>query len=164
MSAFWERAVKDTAKGEIKDGETRYVMLRTDVVAAMVNQLSEQTRGELLESFAKAVEEHGGKSLARYFDMVNGDVDQLLDTVAATAAALGWGSWRFSRVDNGLVLEVKNSPYATFNAPIDANCCAPIMGMFTALAKMILGEVISNERSCKSANGDSCVFQAVKIR
>ncbi len=160
MSEFWERANRDTTRGEITDGDTRYVMFRTDVVAATVNQLSEEARVEVLKSFAKAVETHGGKSLARYFDMVDRNEQALLDTVTATAPQLGWGVWHFSREENSLRLDVKNSPYVAFEPPENGKCCAPILGMFTALAKMILGEATAEETRCSKDEKEVWVFLA----
>ena len=163
MSEFWQRVNKDTARGEIKDGDTRYVIFRTDVVAAMVNQLPENSRLEVLKSFAAAVETHGGKSLARYFEMVDNDVTALLSTVAATAPDLGWGVWQFTQHENSLSLEVTNSPYVAFDPPQDASCCAPILGMFTALAKMIFDEAEVEESACAKNTGKTCIFLAKNL-
>ncbi|MEM7467905.1 MAG: hypothetical protein AAF387_13610 [Pseudomonadota bacterium] len=107
MSEFWERAIKDSERGEIRDGDTRYVMFRTDVIAAMVNQLPIEARAAALESLANAVRTQGGKSLSRYLDMVGGDVEALLKTVSVTAPALGWGKWQLHRTDSTLQLVVE---------------------------------------------------------
>ena len=163
MSEFWERANRDTARGEITDGDTRYVMFRTDVVAATVNQLSEEARVEVLKSFAKAVETHGGKSLARYFDMVGRNEQALLDTVTVTAPQLGWGVWKFTRDERKLRLEVSNSPYVAFEPSASNPCCAPILGMFTALAKMLFERVTVEEVSCAGGATDTCVFLAEEL-
>ena len=163
MSEFWGRVVKDAKRGEIKDGDTRYGIFRADVIVETVNQMPEQSRGEVLRSFFPAVELHGRESLARYFDMVERDIDRLLETVAATAPNLGWGAWQFKRADNNLILEVVNSPYTAFQAPTGAVCCAPILGMFTALARMIFGEVAVAETPCASKAPGRCVFKAEKI-
>ena len=163
MSGFWERATKDPDKGEIKDGETRYVMFRTDVIAALVNQLPKDTRHAILESFAKAVNENGGKSLSRYLEMVDGDIDALLATVEATAPSLGWGVWHFEKTAQKLSLEVENSPFTHFDAPPNAPSCAPILGMFTALAELIFERAIVNEERCGADGAGACLFSATKV-
>ncbi|MGR8950437.1 MAG: hypothetical protein ACU84Q_20530 [Gammaproteobacteria bacterium] len=163
MSEFWERAVRDYAKGEIKDGQTRYVLFRTDVIAALVNQLPNDIRHAILESFAKAVNEHGGKSLSRYLEMVDGDIDALLATVEATAPSLGWGAWHFEKTAQKLSLEVDNSPFTHFDAPQDAPSCAPILGMFTALAELVFEQSAVNEVSCTAGGAQACLFVAERV-
>ena len=122
---------------------------------------AEDARREVLHSFAVAVEKHGGKSLARYFDMVDHNQQALLDTVASTAPQLGWGVWQFFLDENSLRLEVTNSPYVTFEASGSGDIsCAPILGMFTALAKMIFRAPTSQESICSKELNGTCVFLA----
>ena len=163
MSDFWERANRDPGNGQIMDGDTRYVLFRTDVIAAVVNQLPEEARHATLNSFTEAVKQHGGKSLARYLGMVEGDVDALLATVEATAPALGWGVWRFERTPQRLSLTVRNSPFVAFETADQASSCAPILGMFTALAEMVLEQVSAEEISCGKSDASECSFVAEKL-
>lgn len=163
MSGFWERAEKDPAAGEIRDGDTRYLLFRVDVIAAMIDRLDDDTRAQALSAFASAVHDHGGQSLQRYFDMVGRDVDALCDTVCRTAADLGWGSWALDRSSDAIVLDVRNSPFATTHANGEAAMCAPILGMFRALAETVFGAPVSvTETRCAAAGADKtlCTFYA----
>ncbi|MGR9090335.1 MAG: hypothetical protein ACU85U_07125, partial [Gammaproteobacteria bacterium] len=81
MNGFWDRAANDPRTGEICDGDTRYVLFRSDVIAALIGGLDETARTQALIAFADAVHTNGGLSLQRYFRMVDGDVDALFDTV-----------------------------------------------------------------------------------
>ena len=71
MSEFWQRARIEG--GEIKDGETRYVVFRADVIADMVKQLPEVTQQQVLESFQTAVTRNGGRSLETYLKMLGNE-------------------------------------------------------------------------------------------
>ena len=55
MNGFWDRAEKDPAAGEIRDGDTRYLLFRVDVIAAMLAGLDDAARTQALAAFATAV-------------------------------------------------------------------------------------------------------------
>ena len=95
--------------------------------------------------------------------MVEGDVDALLSTVAATAPALGWGVWEFKRTSQRLSLDVHNSPFIAFDRLDSAPCCAPILGMFTALAEIVLDQAAAQELNCASGGAASCSFIAERV-
>lgn len=163
MSGFWERAEKDPAAGEIRDGGTRYLLFRVDVIAAMLAGLDDAARGQAQNAFAAAVHEHGGQSLQRYLAMVNGDIDTLCDTVCRTAGDLGWGSWTLDQSGDAIVLEVRNSPFAATQAPTGEPMCSPILGMFRALAETVFGAPATvTETRCAAAGADElvCSFYA----
>ena len=158
MNDFWQRA--QIGNGEIKDGETRYVMFRADVIAAMINDLPAGVKQQVLSSFRSAVQKNGGRSLQNYLGMVGGDHGALLDMLVSTAAALGWGEWHFDFVENHLTLQVNNSPFAEFTSEANNGCCAPILGMFSALAETLLNGAQVKEVSCVSLGADHCRFEA----
>lgn len=163
MSGFWERARRDPSAGEIRDGDTRYLLFRVDVIAAMIEGLDDNARAQALGAFASAVRDNGGRSLQRYFDMVGGDIDALCETVCRTAADLGWGSWALDRSFDAIVLDVHNSPFATWRTTRDEAMCAPILGMFWALAETVFGAPASvTETRCAAAGADKtlCSFYA----
>ena len=76
MSDFWQRA--QIGNGEIKDGETRYVMFRADVIAAMINDLPAGVKQQVLSSFRSAVQKNGGRSLQNYLGMLGGITEPCL--------------------------------------------------------------------------------------
>ena len=164
MDNFWQRAMIES--GEIKDGETRYVVFRADVIASMVNSLPDAVKQQVLESFHRAVKTNGGRSLKNYLAMVGNDNSALLDTVAATASSLGWGEWHFDYTEDHLMLEVTNSPFAAFAGDTSSTCCAPILGMFSAVADTLFANtaVTALETSCAGHGGDRCRFEVAIIR
>ena len=161
MSDFWQRAEKDTLAGEIRDGDTRYLLFRVDVIAAMIAGLDSTSRAQALRAFATAVHDNGGQSLQRYLDMVGGDIDALFATVCRTAADLGWGTWTLDRSVDAIVLDVRNSPFATI-APMENHAvCSPILGMFEALAETVFAMPVSvTETHCAALGESLCTFYA----
>lgn len=163
MNSFWDRAEKDPAAGEIRDGDTRYLLFRVDVIAAMLAGLDDAARVQALRAFATAVHDHGGQSLQRYLSMVNGDIDSLFATVCRTAGDLGWGSWTLDRSVDAIVLDVRNSPFATARLAASEPLCSPILGMFRALAETVFGApAIVTETRCAAHASDEfvCTFFA----
>lgn len=148
----------DPARGEWRDGEVGYVVIRNDSLMGLFARLAEPARSEALRAFAESVAEHGGDSAARYHAA---DAQALLATVAAKAAQLGWGHWSFSREDGGLRLVVENSPFAVGYGPAAAPVCAPISGMLQAVAALTFGAPAAVEEiQCVAAGGARCVFEA----
>jgi predicted hydrocarbon binding protein len=158
---FRQRLTFDLASGELRDGDTRYVMLREDSLMGLFKRLSEPARTDAFKAFAASVTEHGTRSTARYLAR-DGDAGDLLATIATTAAQLGWGVWRFSRTEAGeLHLEVKNSPFAHGYGASSQVVCAPISGMFGAVASIVFGAPVQAEENlCAAAGGAICRFSA----
>ncbi len=162
MSAdFRQRLAFDPASGELRDGDTRYVMLREDSLMGLFRRLPAPARTDAFNAFAASVSEHGARSAARYRARA-GESGDLLATIAATAAQLGWGLWRFSRTEAGeLQLEVKNSPFARGYGASSEAVCAPITGMLGAVASMVFDAPVEAEEDlCASAGGALCRFSA----
>lgn len=161
MTSFWDRAQTNPQTGEILDGETRYLALRVDVLAATINGLGDAHKRAVLESFRRAVYTHGGASLRRYVEMLDGDSAELLNTVAATAADLGWGRWAFTRHGDDMSLVVTNSPYTEIDRFDDHALCTPILGLFEALVEIVLGRHTTVvEHKCAALDGEACVFMS----
>ena len=162
MSAdFRQRLTFDLARGELRDGDTRYVILREDSLMGMFKRLSEPARADAFRAFAASVAEYGARSAARY-TAEDGDARYLLATIAANAPQLGWGVWHFSLTEAGeLQLEVKNSPFAHgYGASYEA-VCAPITGMLGAVASIVFdAPAQAEENLCAAAGGAICRFSA----
>jgi predicted hydrocarbon binding protein len=158
---FRQRLSFDLARGKLRDGDTRYLKLREDSLMGLFKRLSEPARADAFKAFAASLTEHGASSAARYLAR-GGDAGDLLATIAATAAQLGWGVWRFSRAEDGeLHLEVKNSPFAHGYGASSEAVCAPITGMLSAVASIVFdAPVQATEDLCASAGGGICRFSA----
>lgn len=162
MSAdFRQRLTFDLASGELRDGDTRYLMLRADSLMGLFKRLPQPARTDAFKAFAASVTEHGSRSAARYLAR-DGDAGDLLATIAATAAQFGWGVWRFSRAETGeLHLEVNNSPFAHGYGASPEAVCAPITGMFSAVASIVFdAPVQAEENLCAATGGAICRFSA----
>ncbi len=123
---FADRLVRDVERGEWRDGETRYLLLRHDSLMGMFRRLAPRVRGEALAALAAAVTEAGGRSAARYRATTPGGSAALLEVIAETAAQLGWGVWTFAQpADGELCLDVVNSPFARVSALRPSRCAPP---------------------------------------
>lgn len=162
MSAdFRQRLNFDLAHGELRDGDTRYVIMRADSLMGLFKRLPEPVRIDALEAFATSVAEYGGRSAARYA-AEDGDARYLLATIAANAPQLGWGVWHFSLTKaRELQLEVKNSPFAHGYGASREAVCAPVTGMLGAVASIVFdAPAQAEEIHCACAGGSVCRFRA----
>jgi len=148
----------DAARGEWRDGEARYLVIRNDSLMGLFQRLEEPARGAALRAFAASLAEHGGRSAAGYRAE---DEEGFLARVTAMAARLGWGRWVFSREESVLRLVVENSPFASGFGPAAAPVCAPIAGMLQAVAALALGApAAAEETRCAAAGAADCAFRA----
>jgi hypothetical protein len=92
---FRQRLSFDLERGELRDGDTRHQILREDSLMGLFKRLSGPARADAFNAFAASLTEHGASSAARYLAR-DGDAGDLLATIAATAAQLGWGVWLVS--------------------------------------------------------------------
>jgi predicted hydrocarbon binding protein len=159
---FADRLVRDAERGEWRDGETRYLLLRQDSLMGMFRGLAPPSRDEALAAFAAAVAEAGGRSAARYRETTPGGPAALLKVFSETAAQLGWGVWTFAQPSDGeLCLDVANSPFAEGFGPSLVPVCAAITGMASTIAATILGRpAVAEETHCVAAGAESCRFVA----
>ncbi len=164
MTGFRERLVFDAARGEYRDGDVRYMMIRPDALMGMIAELPEAVRPQALEAFARAIHRFGGRSARAYQQSGAREADALLRTIAATAPQLGWGIWTLARTDDGLALSVENSPFAAGAGPSPHPVCAPIRGMLTAVGEMTLGEVVASETACAAMGAACCRFTVSRAR
>ena len=151
----------DPARGELSEGDARYLLIRDDSLMGMFRRLPEPARGQALAAFADSVAEHGGRSAERYSSELN--QKELLEKIESTACGLGWGVWKFEREGDSIGLTVENSPFAQGHGPAAAPVCAAIAGMLQAAATLVLGrECRAKETSCAAAGGASCRFRTEK--
>ena len=174
--------------GALHDGPRRYLMMRTDVLMGTLLRLAPEAQAEWLRAWAASTREHGAASLQAYAAMSGADALALADSTLQAAADLGWGRWTIESRDDGLQLQVRGSPFvqgwraaqpkpgpargaAAANAlglPVSATVCAPISGLFTALAGMLLHEPAEvTETACAAAHGaphDMCTFSARRVQ
>ena len=158
IPTFRERLVWD--RGEIRDGDIRYLMIRPDGLMGMFARLTPQAREEALEAVCASITEHGAKSAGAYRAMGADDTPALLDVIVRTAPQLGWGEWSFTESGaRRLELRVDNSPFADGFGSGDRPVCAPIRGMLTALAGMIFARSVRvAETDCAACGAPSCLF------
>lgn len=159
---FADRLVRDAERGEWRDGDTRYLLLRHDSLMGMFRRLAPQARAEALAAFSAAVADAGGRSAARYRATTPGGSAVLLEVFAETAAQLGWGVWTFAQpADGELCLDVVNSPFAQAFGPSREPVCAAIAGMAEVIAATIHGRpAVADETRCVAAGAESCRFVA----
>lgn len=154
--------------GTVHDGPRRYLMLRPDVLMGALVLLDDATRQRVLEALQASAREHGGASLRAYAGSAPGDGQALIVSTVAAAADLGWGQWHVRCEPSSLTLEVTASPFAagwlasSGGGPAGCAVCAPIAGLFSALAALVLGaDVLAKESRCMAQqDAGSCFFIA----
>ena len=164
MAEFRDRLVFDLDKGELRDGELRYLMLRADALMGLFKQLPEDARQAALESLGRSVLTHGGNSARTYLERSGADPSSLCGIIAGTAPQLGWGKWRFGPDQpDALTLEVTNSPFVAGYGAATHPLCAPIVGMLEAVGGLVLGgEVTAEETACAAVTGATACHFTVK--
>ena len=161
MTPLLERLVFDLEAGEVRDADRRYLLIRPDVLMGALARLDVTERSRVLQAFADAATEHGGKSVRDYLG--EGESIKLPEMIQGTAAALGWGSWTFEPAPSSLSLVVRNSPFAAGFGPSDHPVCAPISGLLRSVAEHELGgPVVVSETHCAAQGGRECCFTAMR--
>lgn len=157
MTTLVQRLEFDQARGEVRDQDRRYLLMRPDVLMGTLRQLDDGTRREVLAAFADSTAIHGMHSIIAYLSGLEAAGEDgaraLLSLIRETSPALGWGLWDFAPVEEGLGLTVANSPFAVGYGPASEAVCAPIAGMFRTVAGIVLGSAVEVEETACAAMG-----------
>ncbi len=159
---FRERLVFDAGLGELRDGDARYLLIRHDSLMGMFARMPAATRRQALLALGDAVAAAGLRSAQRYRAAGSGNCEDLLGTIEAIAAQLGWGRWSFAPSQaRTLRLDVVNSPFAAGAGASPEPVCAPIAGMLRAVASLVFAAPAAvEETSCAATGSDACRFRA----
>jgi len=178
-ASFSDRVQRDVERGEIRDGDARYLMIRADVLMGLFHRLDPADARRALQALGDSVHENGAKSARMYQRMGIGagssENERLLSTIESTAPQLGWGKWSINSgngevasTDAGreFLLRVENSPFAFGFGASSEPVCTPICGMLTVVGEMVLGgSVTAVETRCRAVEGDGdCTFRVQKSR
>ena len=161
MAALHDRLVFDTARGEVRDADRRYLLMRTDVLMGLFDSLPAEARVEALHALGRSVAHHGAGSVRAYSVSI-GPVE-LCATMEDAAASLGWGRWRLDATDPLSVgLAVENSPFAAAAGHSTEPVCHAIAGMLEALAATLWRTPAqAHEVHCAAVTGEGpCRFIA----
>ena len=157
-----ERLTHDHERGELRDGEIHYIMMRPDALMGLFKHLPPVARAEAFAAMARSIFEHGGKTGQSFLGQGVRGHDRLLQFAAELSGELGWGVWRFTEhTDQKLVLEVTNSPFAAGFGQSGTPVCAPIVGMLRAVAGIVFGrQATASESACAAQGNAACRFEA----
>ena len=166
-STLHERLHFDAANGAVLDTTRRYVLLRTDVLMGLFDELPDPARSEALRAFGRSVARHGADSVRAYATAAGNDA--LPSMMEDAAASLGWGRWHIDVGGSGqaaalsIRLTVENSPFAAAASPAASPVCHAIAGMLEALgAALWQRPAIAHETRCSAQHGDGvCHFVAM---
>jgi predicted hydrocarbon binding protein len=151
--------ISDPARGELREGDARYLLIRSDSLMGLFRRLPEPARSQAFSAFADSLAEHGGSSARRYLSET--ERKKLLERIEATSGELGWGVWKFERENDTLALTVENSPFAHGHGPSSAPVCAAITGMLRAVAALVFEkEMRAEETACAASGAAVCRFRA----
>ncbi|MBB4145657.1 hypothetical protein [Rhizobium rhizoryzae] len=159
--SFQERLRIYLQTGELRDGDIRYLIMRTDALMGMFTKLEPVARDAALLAMAESVAEFGGKSVDTYRVSGADNSAELISLLIRTSAELGWGAWTFTEECDGEVqVLVRNSPFACSVENVGTAVCAPIVGILTAIAPVLLGQGASAaETQCHQGRGGCCHFR-----
>jgi predicted hydrocarbon binding protein len=159
VTTFRDRLRFDAERGEYRDGDIRYMMIRPDALMGMIAELPEATRPIALEAFARSIRRAGGRSARSYQAAGSADAADLLHVIEQTAPQLGWGRWRLARSADTVTLTVENSPFVAGSGPSPHPVCAPIRGMLAAVGEIVLDEPVAvTETTCAAMGAPCCSF------
>ena len=157
-----ERLHFDVARGEIRDGPRRYVVLRADVLMGLFDRLPATERQQALQALGASVQRFGGDSVRAYLSETGSG--GLLQRMEEASASLGWGRWRLEARADGLLLTVDNSPFAAATQSTSGRACHAITGMLSAIASALWDEDVAARElccACEEPRSDRrCVFEA----
>ncbi|GAA0533453.1 MAG: 4-vinyl reductase [Pigmentiphaga sp.] len=137
MGTLRSRLTFDVVAGEIRDQDRRYLLMRPDVLMGMLHELDELTRLRVLRMMAASAARHGGRSVQAYISHM--PAAELSGFMQEASADLGWGAWRIEHQASSVELTVVNSPFAQGYGAALHPVCAPIAGVFQAMASAVLG-------------------------
>lgn len=164
QNRLYDRLAADPALGELRDGNTRFFLMRADAFMDAFRRLDDDARYTMFAAFAQAIAEHSGQSVKHYRHELGPAAREIfLNAAVNMAADLGWGAWTFGpHIPGEMTLEVRNSPFAEGYGPSDTPVCAPILGMVEALGGIIFSiDPVCEETECAAATGgDICRFVA----
>ncbi len=175
---LYDRLARDPALGELRDGNTRYFLMRADAFMDAFARLDEDARYTMFAAFAQSIARHSGQSVKHYRHELGPAAREIfLNAAVNMAADLGWGAWRFGpHVPGEMTLEVTNSPFA--EGHVNARSpdgkhggtrglakepvCAPVLGMLEALGGIVFTvDPVCEETECAAVTGgDTCRFVA----
>lgn len=164
MSAsFLERLEFRPDIGAHIDETRRYILIRPEAIMGLFRRLEPGARAAALEAFGASIFEQGSDS-AEAYRRIGGGGEALVRTVEASAPQLGWGIWDMRLSPGRLDLVVTNSPFAAGHGPSDGPVCHAILGMFRAVAGMVLGaRVEAAETACAAMGAQACRFEARRM-
>jgi predicted hydrocarbon binding protein len=162
--SFRDRLIFDSAHGEYRDGDIRYMMIRPDALMGILAELPASMRPEFLAAFARSITRHGGRSAQAYRAAGAVAPAQMVATIAETAPQLGWGVWDLRHSTGALDLTVRNSPFVAGHGPAAGPVCHPILGMLRAVGPMVLGcDVVAAETQCAATGHAACRFSVMPL-
>lgn len=158
---FRDRLQRLPETGEMRDGSIRYLTMRPDALMGLFARLPADSRQAALTALAESVAEFGGRSVAAYRASGAADAGPLVRTIIETSADLGWGVWSFAEDGTGVAVCVENSPFADGAGTSDVAVCAPIVGILTAIAPVLVGPGARiHECTCAAVSGTGhCRFR-----
>jgi uncharacterized protein len=152
-------------RGEMRDGDIRYLMMRPDALMGAFMRLPDAARADALAALGASVADHGGRSVTAYRDNGAANPEALLSVITVTSAALGWGVWEVHPAAAGeLEITVRNSPFAAGAGRSDSPVCAAITGILSAVAPLIAGSgAKARETACAAQTGENCCHFRISL-
>lgn len=159
-----EKLQFDIEEGELSFNGVRYVLIRPETIVRFQKEV-ERAMGERTSSaMSKGGFEGGLLSTKAYKDRFGLSNKEVTEYMCNMGSQLGWGKFQLVELDERLVVEVHNSPFAEEYGSSESAICHMIEGVLAGLGSTVLeSDVKSTEERCRAKGDEVCRFVIEKI-
>lgn len=154
----------DIEEGELSYNGVRYLLIRPETIVRFQKE-AEKIMGDRTSSAMSVGGYEGGslstKAYKERFDLNNREVAEFMCNMGSQ---LGWGKFKLVEMDDKLVVEVRNSPFAEEYGSSESAICHMIEGVMAGMGSTVLGSnVRSTEEKCRAKGDKVCRFVIEKV-
>lgn len=165
QNSILEQLEFETGRLIFKD--VRYLFIRPEVIATLHQRIEAEVGPDKCAEIMMAAGNVGGaKSSQRYKEVFGYSEREIVEFMSKMGGEIGWGIFSLEHldVDKGeMIIEVKDSPFATAYGPSESSVCHLIRGVMGGMGAGIFGgEVSSLETACVARGDAVCRFEVKK--
>jgi predicted hydrocarbon binding protein len=160
-----EKLQFDKEEGEMSFNGVRYILIRPETIVRFQKEV-EKALGERTSAAMSLGGYEGGslstKAYRERFELSNKEVAEFMCNMGSQ---LGWGKFELVELDEKLVVEVRNSPFAEEYGSSESAICHMIEGVMAGMGSTVLeSNVRSTEEKCKAKGDEVCRFVIEKVK
>lgn len=146
--------------GELLFKGVRYLLIRPETIMQLQKEVEAALGEDASDVIARGGFEGGSLSTKAYKEKYGLSNEEVVDYMCDMGSSIGWGKFQLVELnDEGLIVEVHNSPFSEKYGPSESGVCHLVRGVLAGLGKTVLeSEVESNEEKCVAKGDDVCRF------